>query len=534
MAYDAFIRIKEIGYAKVAVCAGGVTLVLLVLQTLHLENLPDFTAIWASLGFIGLYCCVAYFTRSAASARVSAGGIVLTTIIVLEMILSGIANVYALDDDVVFSTRSSYRKFTDKYIEAVSELEDDGFYRSEKLEHRKTNDNFALGLNGLSNSTSTLNEEVITLLRRFGLTSKAHWSKYCGGTVTEDVFFGLKYLYADTEKTQLPYHVAFYYDMLKETESGVTIYENPYALSPVFSSPDAMKDFEIEDKGCTDPFDLMNRLYAVLAGDEDAGTIYKKATVKNFEYDDLTKFGVKDHDGYEKSGNDPTLTYTVTAPQDGTLYMYIPSEYPRDCKLYVNGLSMGKYFTNDTHCIKEIGSVEEGEEVKIQLKCEKEKTYFAYGFDYFYVFDDDAFEKAMNNMQCNSLVTSSFKEDKIEGTLTVEEGKTRIMTTIPYDGGWKITANGERVVYEKAMNALIAFDLPAGEYEIVLKYRPTCFTAGAVISASGLLIFACFVVLEVLMKKKKAEKPVKVRRTARATLPERKEAPDNEDEEGSE
>ncbi len=503
MAYDAFIRLDKIGYGKVIGAAGAVTLLLFVLQAQGLENMPDFLCVWASFGLIGVYCAVMYFTRSAASPSLTVPGIVLAVIVSTEMILSGVANAYALDSDVVFSRRSSYRDFIDRYEEAVKTVDDEGFYRSEKLEHRKTNDNFALGLNGLSNSTSTLNSDVIRLLRQFGLTSRSHWSKYCGATATEDIFFGVKYVYVDTEKTTLPHYLAFYYDKISETDGGISVFENPYALSPVFAAPDAMRDFEIGDDALTDPFDLMNRLYGALTDEPDRDPIYVKAQLLNMDWDDLSKFGVKDHDGFEKRGDDPSVTFTVKVTQSGVLYMYIPSTYPRDCKLYVNGALKGKYFTNDTLCITELGSFDEGEEVTVRLECESDKLYIGYGIDYFYVFDEEAFVDTLDDLKCTSFESSSFRDDRIEGTLTVPEGEERIMTTIPYDEGWIITANGERVSYEKTLGALIAFDLPAGEYDIVMKYSPSCVKIGAAISAGGVLLFAGACVLTALRKKKK-------------------------------
>ncbi|MBR3640276.1 MAG: YfhO family protein, partial [Clostridia bacterium] len=209
-------------------------------------------------------------------------------------------------------------------------------------------------------------------------------------------------------------------------------------------------------------------------------------------------------EGFEKKGDNPSVTFTVKVTQSGVLYMYIPSTYPRDCKLYVNGTMRGKYFTNDTHCITELGSFEEGDEVTVQLNCEKDKLYIGYGIDYFYIFDEDAFVDAVNELKCTSLETTSFRDDRIEGVLTVTEGHERVMTTIPYDEGWVITANGQRVSYEKTLDALIAFDLPAGEYDIVLKYSPSCVKIGAAISAGGVLLFAGACVLAALRKKKKA------------------------------
>ena len=139
----------------------------------------------------------------------------------------------------------------------------------------------------------------------------------------------------------------------------------------------------------------------------------------------------------------------------------------------------------------------------MRLECEKEKLYLGYGVDYFYIFDEDAFVDTVADLKCSSFETSSFRDDRIEGTLTVPEGQERVMTTIPYDEAWVITANGERVTYEKTLGALIAFDLPAGEYDIVLKYSPSCVKTGALISAGGVLLFAGACVVSALRKKKK-------------------------------
>lgn len=58
---------------------------------------------------------------------------------------------------------------------------DSKFYRMEKTSHKKTNDPMALGMYGISNSTSTLNASVISFLQDLGYASRSHWSKYLGG-----------------------------------------------------------------------------------------------------------------------------------------------------------------------------------------------------------------------------------------------------------------------------------------------------------------------------------------------------------------
>ncbi len=505
MAYDVFVRLGEIGYGKVIGSCAVAALILIVIQTQDLENMPDFTAVWSSLGLIALYAAVLYFTRSAADKSVTLAGPILAVLVTAEMILSGIANIYAFDKDVRFATRESYREMVDKYSAATAMIKDDSFFRSEKLEHRKPNDNMAIGINGLTNSTSTLNSSVIRLLRKFGLTSRSHWSKYIGESITEDIFFGIKYVYADKEKTPLPRHLAFYYDKKYETEDGIAVYENPYALSPIFTVPSGFEKIDLGDSSTSDPFKNMNEIFAGLLGNEQADPIWKEAEVTKSEHFGTRKFSAAHHDGYEKEESDTSsrVTYTIKGEGNKELYMFIPSDYPMSATVYVGGISAGKYFTDETHGIKELGSFAEGGEIRVDIMLDKEKMYCAQGFKYFYYFDDEAFTDTMEKLKCRSFETDSFRDDRICGTIKVEEGMNTVMTTIPFDEGWIVKANGKKIDTHKALGSLLYFELPAGEYEIELKYRPSWIRTGTVVTVSGIVIFVMACLARIPSGKKK-------------------------------
>ena len=63
-------------------------------------------------------------------------------------------------------------------VDLIKEADDGTFFRFEKLAHRKKNDNFALDIRGMSNSTSTLNARAVDLLAQFGYAAQSHWSMY--------------------------------------------------------------------------------------------------------------------------------------------------------------------------------------------------------------------------------------------------------------------------------------------------------------------------------------------------------------------
>lgn len=513
MAYEVFIRIDKLGYKKVVLSGGAAILVLIVLQTLDLTNLPDMRAIWPSIGIIGIYLAALRFTyKSAAKPYVNLGGILLASLVAVELFASGVVDLNAFDADVMYSTRESYRSFLDRYYSAVDYVDDDGFYREEKTDHRKTNDNLALGIRGLSNSTSTLNSEVIDMLSNFGLTSKSHWSKYVGGTLLTDTFFGIKYLYIDPLAGPVPDYVEDRYELLCETDDGILIYKNPYAFSIAFEVSDKISDFSYDpDSPKCSPFEYMNEIFALATGDEKL-KIWQRQPLIYGNNEGNRKFGVQDnHLGYEKNSADgsATITYTFSVVDENPVYMYIPTKWPRKAYYTVTGERPGEvkedgtvgapipvryvngkyYFTNDTHCIVELGSFTPGEKITVTFTQSEENFYVLSTQNLFYSYNAEAVDSIMNALADNQMKVTSFKEDKIIGKITADKNGTDILTTIPYDKGWHIVVDGKEISYKKGLDALITFEVDKGEHNVEMYYMSDSFRTGAIISVSGIVLF---------------------------------------------
>lgn len=560
MSYEVFIRIRELGFRKVVTAGGAAAVLLIFLQTLELENVQDFRTVWPSLLIIGVYLIALRFTyEKAIKPTVCVASILLAAVVSIELFASGVVDVYAFDEDVVYSKRKTYRDFLDRYYSAVEYVDtyDDGFYREEKLEHRKTNDNFALGIRGLSNSTSTLNSDIITLLRTFGFTSKSHWSKYVGGNLLSDSFFGIKYLYIDPDVNSVPDYVEKYYNLLTETTRGILVYENPYALSIAFEVSDEMENYITETKAPskdlldslkdvfkpvpdeTDetteketlsqaelmaldgPFEFMNDIFAMTSGDSDL-EIWKEQPITFMSNDGNRKFGVQDdHTGYEKNveGRNSTISYTFKATDSNPVYMYVPTMWPREAtytvvgetpsvtledgtvkpsqtKRYCTGMT---YFTNDTHAIVEIGTFAPGETVTVTFTQTVEKFYVYDKASFFYSYDAELVEKIADKLTTGQMQVTSFEEDRVTGFADVKRDSTNMLTTIPYDEGWHIIVDGKEIEYTKALGSLIMFELDEGKHEIEMYYMSQSFYIGNIISLAGVIIFAVCCALEILI-----------------------------------
>lgn len=518
MSADALIHLPKIGKKSVPASATAWCALLVILAKLDYENLPDFMAVWP--GILCLILVAAILPSCIRSLEnpncCRQAAIALYAVVVLEAIGNGVVMLYRLDADVSYSSRSSYRQMVDKYTEAVETFLDkdsDEFYRAEKLVHRKKNDNFALDLNGMTNSTSTLNASAVALLQQFGYASQSHWSMYAGANAVTDALFDIKYIIAEenASKAVMDY-IHDLYTLHASTEGNLTVYENPYALSIAYSVNEKVLDYDpplevIEgekpkEKEYVDPFTYMNELLSAMIGEKVK--VWNRVDVASSGTSGVKDLYVTGHHSYEDEGSiTPQLTWNLNVESTDRIYAYFPSKYPREATLKLNGEKLGKYFEGEDFSIRELGSFEIGEEVIVGLVLEEEKIYLRSGCSYFWYFDEAAFLDAIALLKDGAMAAHSDSDDHLCGTINVPEGDSVVFTTIPYDAGWRITVDGKEVETVAVLNdTLLAFNITPGTHELEFSYKPDCIKYGLILSVSGLLIFIAACAFDVIRKKK--------------------------------
>ncbi|MBQ2766964.1 MAG: YfhO family protein [Clostridia bacterium] len=494
LAYRAYIHLKDNTPRTILAICAFLCLILLIAQKLEYENMPDFEAIWFSLFCIMLYLvvlCMSFRREYRENAALIA-----VILVCLEVFCAGLTNMVALDDDVYYSSYASYVDFMDKIrpiTETVQE-NDTSFYRMEKTEHRKTNDNMALQIRGLTNSTSTLNAETIQFLARMGYSSRSHWTKYLGGTPVNDSLLGLKYIISDKDLSD--YYTAAY------TEGNYTAYLNPYALSLAYAVSDDIKDTDLSDYN--NPFDRLNALVGTMLGTDsvDLFTPIERTGTTN---DNCTVSYAEGHVAYAPTNKskDANIYYTFTAPDDREIFLYLPSNYPREVALKVNGSNLDTFYGNETTRILSLGSFSAGEEVRVTVTIKQDNLYVFEDKTFFYAIDMDAVADAFSQLAAgNYIIDSDYSEDHFTGTITTTAEASVVQTTIPYDEGWTVLVDGEPVEIYKTLDALIAFDTTPGTHTLELKYEPKAFTYGMICTIVSTVIFIALCILEPIWRRR--------------------------------
>lgn len=539
MAYKGFCEIEEHSPKKIFATGAAILALLTIAQKMTFPNFVLQDTADSKFGFvfnkipflwvvvftiitvfvIGAILC--YYIKAKKIEKLKR---VILVVVSIELLLNGVVTICSMKQDIGWGTYSSYADYFSELRPIVDEVQDKDktFYRSEKTTHRCTNDNMALGIKGFSNSTSTLNQKAIDLIEYLGIYADAHWTQYYGSTAVVDALFGVKYIYSEIENpysketSALNEFMDIYYDKVAEDENYYA-YKNPYALGLAFGVDDALKELETNlqyeytanSEGLKNPFEVQNLLLNTLVGNDEESFVefFTPITVRK-GHEIIGNLGsIGGGAEYSSSSDDlenDTFIFRITVEQSGPLYLFLPTGYERTFHVYVND----EFYVdvNNYSRIVSLGYRERGEELDIGFRLPEGKLYFYKNTDYLYTLNMDEFEHAIEYLaKTNLKTTEDSRDNHIYGSMTTYEDNKTIMTTIPYDEGWKVYVDGEQVeTYAIYGNSLMAFDIEnAGEHDIEFKYAPDLYKKTAIISIASTCVFIGLIVFEVVRNKKR-------------------------------
>ncbi len=465
------------------------------------EKLSVFATVWLSViitAVIGAVLCI--LIRTSDCKKREGITAVLSAVICIEIFLSSLGCVIQFDEDVTYSGYNGYNNFLGNLRPVVEEVKesDPSFYRMEKLIHRKYNDNMALGIRGLSNSTSTLNSSTIEFLSNLGYTSRSHLSKYQGGNPVNDSLLGVKYIIDTHDSKKLAS-----YNSLYLSDENYDVYENPYALSLAYGVSSNVNEFDFSRYNTY--FEKLNALVGALCGEQRPSELFVPIKSYDESYVGCTKNATSVKTVYTPTTENQaaSVTYTFTATESAEYYFFTPSNNPKECLISVNDTSLGEYLGNDTRHIFSLGWHESGDTVRVKITLKDDPLNIVSSCNYIWYLDKNNFEEAFDKLSNNPqfVISDDYEEDRLSGTITTTEQTTTVLTTISYDKGWKVYVDGNEIETYMTLDALIAFDIDgAGEHTLTLEYMPDIYRVGMKISIFGISTFALLCLIDFVLK----------------------------------
>ncbi len=398
-----------------------------------------------------------------------------------------------------------YAKNVTKNVKTANEWKngDDDFYRTISHSGFTFNPSMLGDSHGMGYYSSTMQGSVFEFLRFLGNRVYAEnvSTIYNPTSPVQNGLFNIKYV--------IDYNHNFGYytpncELFYESETA-NIWENPTALPIAYAVAQSITDWHVTDE--IRAIENQNNLLNAVCG--RYVNAFSKLECSNFVCSNIT---LQESPNWNSNyfitldGSQPAvLDYTYTIPSDGDYYIEhnfragtITAKWDDSEKNVPVGGERSDY----------LGKFSAGTVLTVNVTVENVGGGCC-GLN-IYSFDETAWQEAYNQLKTQQLNVEKFNVTSIKGTLH-KESDGLVMATIPQDGGWSAYCDGKKLDTIIAADTFMAFEVPAGEHEIVLKYRVPGLAVGIVVSLAGLavLILLAFPNLWKKYLPKKVEKDTK-------------------------
>lgn len=444
LCYEAWLHRAASSAKEVNASFGMAIAFLLVAQKVVTDDAIHFSVFYLSGLFVLLYYCFLYTERTRTKRAHH------WTVLAMLVVVSVEATLNMAVTSVTTTSRTAYvsdNKDVEKLVQAVR-AEDDSFYRFEKITRKTKDDGAWMNFPSVSLFSSTAYAHCSDFFKRMGMESSTNAYSITGSTPLMNMLMSVKYgIYS--EEPQAPGEMGLSYI----ASSGVTsIYQTEFALPLGYMLSDSA--LEAWDTHAGTPALAQNSLCEAL----DCAPVMSSVLGEFYDSD-----------------------YSFTADQAGEYYAYVNNAAVK--QVTANFGYTEKSFNNvDRGFLLELGYLEAGDTVTLHSKTEGQSVSAdVYRFDY------NALRELQDVLQNESLELTSWKDTKLSGTITTEKGGV-MMTSIPYDPGWKIFVDGVETDITEVKDTFLGVELTPGTHTIELRFMPQGLVLGGLITALSLVM----------------------------------------------
>ena len=424
----------------------------------------------------------------AARGRRAAAG-VLGCLMLLNCLANTILSVLCIRQGFEAATQSEKTVFLSEVRAGLDFIpQEDRFYRVEKTFHQTRCDNMSLRISGASNFSSVEQEPTMDFTWKLGLNRYIAWSRFTGqNPAASDCLLGIRYL---LDQGSL-YPGREDYTLLGITDGETRVYHNPYALPLVMTASSLLPAV-----GTDDGFRFQNACWQSLR--TSIGTdIFTPATC----IDSRTR----DFETYYR---------TYSAPKAGAAFLHLPGAYqnrswPFDVGVFAEYNEFGistPLPINAYQSTYSLGYLEQGETVTLAIRFTSEEAAEAIDDFLVYVEDSDVLKTYCETILRSPMRIRKITSSHLEIQCSVSEDTPYLVSTIPYDAGWTAQVDGETVPVTQNWGAMLAFPVEPGEHTIQLRYHAPGQRTGMLISLLSAGIVTGYAVLDIYLRKKRAQR----------------------------
>lgn len=453
-AYEAMISIRDYSMQQIAGAAGIACGLIFWFEQLYARDTSsykdtyqyDFRVIYLSLLYVIVYVILAVAVR-----RKKVTSYICMLLVFITSISEAAVN---MDMTGLSKTdRNSYLSDNATLTSLINTAKDSdsSFWRLEKVRGSRTkNDGAWSHYPSISVFSSTSSDGVTDLFQSLGLESSMNEYNYSGSTALTNALFDVKYLLSSEQLSDSP--------LIEQVanKDGYYLYQNKQVLPVGYMVPSTLET-DWHNASGNNAIENQNSLASLLTG-----------------VDGL----------FEEIGSFPTESKaSVTTSRAGHLYFVVGSDKVNSVTITYEDENKTRTADDlkDGNKIVDAGYVEAGKTIDVAASQSMKLTAW--------LMDTDKLIQTVDTLKSGSLSITSHTTTSIRGTITTSQAGT-LLLTIPYDGGWTLKVDGQKVDVTAWKEAFLSAQLSSGTHTIELTFRPKFLTAGILISIISIFLIA--------------------------------------------
>lgn len=488
IAYKTFIRIREFKARHFAVVGAALLAFVILTEELTSKNVTDSTIIFTMV-LIVLYVLILTIFKDKKYQAASVAALLVVCVCSEAVMCDTTAMSISVDKTPYVS---DYNEFED-IKGTLDTIEDGKFYRMELTDLRTRMDPSWYYYNGVSVFSSMATEIVSNLQDDLGMMSnRINSYTYNPQTPIYNMMFALKYIVNNETPNVLS---TPYYTSVAQNDK-FEAFRNEYYLPIAYRVNKEVAEWATEDyisnwqlETSSDPFQLQGEFFNLATG---LGNPFERLNVSYITYSNIIPFtedisATSFYFQKDNSNADASTTFYINTEKEGNVYFGFDVSGANGKDVTINS-SLGVItHSADQECVLDLGRYSENETISITVPYDEASGTVKI---FVYTLNDKVFSKGYDKLSEGQILTEVFEDNYIKGTV-VSNTDGVLYTSIPYDKGWSVYIDGEKVQKDdilKIGQAMLGVNISRGSHTVEFEYNAPGLSLGIKISLFSLII----------------------------------------------
>lgn len=413
---------------------------------------------------------------------------------------------YYKDVNEFVDATTSVKRVTDY----VKKHADTKFYRmASTFAYSRTSPSL-LTYSGLENFSSTLEKSTSDHFSFMGDIGSFSSTIYSNGTPLTDALYGVRYYMdfkdaPDNQKDSQPGKMNFTrytnrYDMdryftekVYEDERYI-VRKNPNSFSIAYGTNNLISDLKFNSNDAVNNQNrILNAMQGVTVGSAGYVDYFTPLGFNDIEVENVEVVKENKDNGeyvYRRKDNtkEGVIRYKFTPQSDNTYYLFSPQALVNKSgySVLVNGDTISNLAMSVQRQLWQITDRTSQKESVIEFRFQFDDIDLSHLV--LYRADIEKIKEVLDARKNQELNVEQFNNTHIVGKVNITDESTVMMTSIPYNEGWKIKVDGKPVETKKSWDSFLSFPISRGKHKVELFFKQKWSTLGLVLSVLSLIV----------------------------------------------